>query len=109
MAGSNIKTIRKLQMAINMTGHYKILYHTSQFYSVEQQRPVQKYHIKQAKLNEETGRSESEEIFSTYSQMQIILYLRDYWYILNGLQVPHDNEQWDAIKEEHNIEYKDVR
>lgn len=108
MASSNIKTIHKLQTAINMTGHYKILYHTSQFYSVEQQRPVQKYHLKQARLNEITGKSESEEIFSTYSQMQIILYLRDYWYILNGLNVPHDNEIWEAVKEEHNIVYKDV-
>lgn len=109
MASSNIKTIRKLQMAINMTGRYKILYHTSQFYSAEQQRPVTKYHVKQSRYNEEIGKTESEEIFSTYSQMQVILYLRDYWYILNGLEVPHDNEIWEAVKEEQNIVYKDVR
>jgi len=105
---SNIKTIKKLQMAINSTCEYKMLYQTTQFYSTRQKRPVTKYILKKAQYNPNTGRAESEEVFSTYSQLQIIMYLRDYWCAVQGIPIPTDNEIWNAIKERDNITFKDV-
>lgn len=105
---SNIKTIKKLQMAINTTCEYKILYQTTQFYSKNQERPVTKYILKKAEYNPDTKRTESEEVFSTYSQLQIILYLRDYWCAVCGEPIPDDNEIWNDIKERNNITFKDV-
>lgn len=108
---SNIKTIKKLQLAINMNCPFRILYTTNQFYSVSKQMPVTKYCLRKAKLNYETNRSESEEIFSTYSQLQIILYLRDLWYVWLGKEIPNDNDLWENIKARDNITldtYKEV-
>ena len=105
---SNIKTIKKLQMAINTYCDFKILYQTSQFYSPSQKRPVTKYILRKAVINPETLKNETEEIFSTYSQLQVILYLRDLWYLINGNELPTDNELWQAIKEKNNITYEGV-
>jgi hypothetical protein len=105
---SNIKTIKKLQLAINMNCPFRILYTTSQFYSVAKQMPVTKYCLRKAELDYTENRSTSEEIFSTYSQLQIILYLRDLWYTWNNMELPTDNELWNGIKEREKINYKDV-
>ena len=105
---SNIKTIKKLQLAINMNCPFRILYTTNQFYSVDKQMPVTKYCLRKAVLNYDTNRSKSEEIFSTYSQLQIILYLRDLWYTWLGKELPTDNEMWNAIKERDHISYEEV-
>ena len=108
---SNIKTIKKLQLAINMNCPFRILYTTNQFYSVSKQMPVTKYCLRKATLDYAHNRSESEEIFSTYSQLQVILYLRDLWYVYNDIELPTDNEMWNEIKERDRITletYKDV-
>lgn len=105
---SNIKTIKKLQLAINMNCPFRILYTTNQFYSVDKQMPVTKYCLRKAELDYETHRSESVEIFSTYSQLQIILYLRDLWYTWLGKELPKDNEVWENIKIRDNISYEEV-
>ena len=105
---SNIKTIKKLQLAINMNCPFRILYTTSQFYSVDKQMLVTKYCLRKAELDYTEHKSTSEEIFSTYSQLQIILYLRDLWYTWNNMELPTDNELWNGIKEREKINYKDV-
>ena len=105
---SNIKTIKKLQLAINMNCPFRILYTTNQFYSVDKQMPVTKYCLRKASLDYDNHRSDSVEIFSTYSQLQIILYLRDLWYTYNGIPLPTDNELWENIKLRDNINYEDV-
>lgn len=105
---SNIKIIRKLQMAINTTCDYKILYQTSQFYSERQRRPVTKFILRKSIFNPDTRKSETEEIFSTYSQLQVILYLRDYWCAVRGEPIPDDNDIWNDIKATKNIDFKEV-
>ena len=90
---------------------FRILYTTNQFYSVDKQMPVTKYCLRKAEIDYNTHRSESEEIFSTYSQLQIILYLRDLWYTWLGKDLPTDNELWENIKARNKITsetYKDV-
>lgn len=94
---SNSTNIHRLQQAINQKG-YKILYSTSQFYSVKQNRPITTYQIRQAVVDEDTGKSHSVELFKSTSQIQILLFLRDFWYEINGWEVPTDNQMWEEIK-----------
>lgn len=90
--------IHKLQTAINSKGE-RITYNTSQFYSEEKKRPVTKYIIKKAIPNEDNPkRSHQVELFSAYSQLQIVLYLRDYWFTLNGIELPKDNKMWNMLR-----------
>lgn len=95
------KIIKKLQHALNDKG-LKILYSTAQFYSEDQQRPVTCYIIKQAIWDEEKRRNVNIELFKSYSQIQIVLFLRDMWYEVNGWEVPTDNDTWNKIKKEIN-------
>ena len=95
---SNSVNIHRLQQAINSRG-YKILYSTTQFYSDKQDRPVTMYLIKQAVYDELTGKHKNIELYKSTSQIQIVLFLRDMWFEINGWEVPTDNVQWNAIKE----------
>ena len=94
---SNSVIIHKLQQAINLKGG-RLLYCTSQFYSIKENRPVTVYHIKQAVLDEETEKTKNVELFKSASQLQIVLFLRDFWYEMNGWEVPTDNEVWNEKK-----------
>lgn len=94
---SNSVNIHKLQSAINRMG-YKILYSTSQFYSDKQDRPVTVYQIKQAVWDEEKQKNRAIELFKSTSQIQILLYLRDMWFEINGWELPTDNEVWNDIR-----------
>ena len=97
MANSNSTMIHKLQKALNLQGQ-KILYNTSQFYSDKQERPITFYHIKRAVYNEQTGKNKNEEIFKTTSQIQVVLFLRDYLFLVEGKELPTDNETWNEIR-----------
>ena len=94
---SNTVNIHKLQSALNQKG-MKILYSTSQFYSTQQDRPITIYTIKQATFDETKKKSKAKELFSSTSQLQILLFLRDMWYEVNGWEVPTDNEMWEEVK-----------
>lgn len=97
---SNSVMIHKLQTALNMKG-CKILYSTTQFYSDKQQRPITTYHIKKAVLDEDTGKIKNIELFKSTSQIQVLLYLRDMWYQINGMEIPKDNDIWNAIRDDN--------
>lgn len=96
--------IHKLQQALNMRG-LRIMYSTSQFYSEQQNRPVTIYHIKQAVWDEEKGKFQNMELFKSTSQVQVVLYLRDLWYDINGKEVPQNNEVWNAKKADYKGEH----
>ena len=96
---SNTVMIKKLQQALNAKG-CKLLYSTSQFYSQQQDRPVTMYVLKQAVWDEESGKNKSQELFKTMSQIQMVLFLRDMWYEVNGWEIPKDNEVWEQKKAE---------
>ena len=100
MAGSMIQTINKLQKAINAKNGRVIINHT-QFYSEQSKRAVGLYTVKQAYWNPDKGRTESYEIYAAYSQLQIVLFLRDYWYHLNHWKIPEDNKEWIAMREKY--------
>lgn len=86
-------------MAINEKFHEKLLYNKTQWYSDKQDRPVTTYVIRKAVWNEEKGKSVNIELFKSTSQIQVVLFLRDYWYKLNGWEVPADNPMWEKVKE----------
>lgn len=100
MPNSNSVMIHKLQHAINDKGG-NLLYNTTQFYSETANRPVTIYIIKQAQWSEERQRMVNVELFSSTSQIQIVLFLRDFWYKLNNWEVPTDNPIWEQAKEEY--------
>ena len=98
---SNSAMIHKLQNAINTKFDAKILYNKQQWYSQEQNRPVNQYVLRKAYMDEDAGKMKTIELFSSCSQIQIVLWLRDYWYELNGWEVPQDNEMWNKAKEKY--------
>lgn len=75
------------------------MYSTTQFYSEKQDRPITVYHIKQAVYDDNKEKFCNQELFNSTSQIQIVLFLRDLWYSLNGIELPTDNEQWNAIRD----------
>lgn len=99
-------TIKKLQRAINENFGEKLLVNKSQYFSEKSDRPMEILSIKKAIWNEEKRRYKNIEVFSSPSDVQIVLWLRDYWYELNGWEVPTDNEKWlearKKYEEKHN-------
>lgn len=103
-AAGQTKTIKKLQQALQFEGEL-ILITTTQFWSVDKHKIVTRYHIKKQVQAESKNKSSQVELFSSCSQIQITLFLRDYYYEVMGYEVPHDNPIWEAAKakyfEEH--------
>lgn len=97
MSQSNKTMIHKLQTAINQHGGC-ILIDRVQFYSEEQDRPISLYKISTPGEVMKNGKRKKEELFLTPSQIQVVLYLRDYWYNMQGMEIPTDNEMWEKIK-----------
>lgn len=91
--------IKKLQKAINENFDQKILINKSQFYSADADRPLELIIIKKAIWDPDKDKFKSVELFSSSSDVQIVLYLRDLWYELNGWEIPTDNEEWNRAKE----------
>lgn len=94
---------KKLQSAINQrTGDgAKLLINTQQWYSKDKGRTVTSYVIKQSVTDGDKAYRHNVEMFRTYSQVQMVLWLRDYWYELNGWEVPTDNSTWERLKKEY--------
>lgn len=100
MSRNDISTIRKLQTAINANGG-KILVNRQQFYSDKQKRPVNMFSVKEAYWDEDRERMANVELFASVSQIQIVLFLRDYWYKMNNMPVPTDNPIWEEAKKKY--------
>lgn len=104
-AAGQTRTIKKLQQALQIEGEL-ILITTSQFFSLEKSTTVTRYHVKkQIQSDKDRFKSTQVELFSSCSQIQITLFLRDYYYEVMGYEVPHDNPIWESAKakyfEEH--------
>ena len=100
MAGTKYITIaRKLQNACKKQYGEKLLIDQKQWYHYDKETTVTVYTL--FKATGEKGKSGKVKLFQTYSQVQLVLFLRDYWYELNGWEIPHDNEKWEEIKREY--------
>ena len=97
-AAGQTRTIKKLQKALQFEGEY-ILISTSQFFSIEKNTTVTRYHVKkQVPSDTDRYKSSQVELFSSCSQIQIALFLRDYYYEVKGIEIPHDNPYWEQCK-----------
>ena len=105
MPAGQTQTIKKLQKALQFEGEL-ILITTSQFWSIDKHTTVTRYHIKkQVQSLEDKNKSSQVELFSSCSQIQITLFLRDYYYEVKGYDVPHDNPIWEAAKAKYYEEH----
>lgn len=98
---------KKLQGACNRSFGVKLLINSKQWYSEDQGRAVTQYSIHQSVWNKEKQKDKNIELFKTYSQIQLLLFMRDYWYKLNGWEVPKDNEIWEEVKAKDAVRSKD--
>lgn len=99
--------IKNLQAAINTKFQQELLIDKVQWYSKEGDRPITLYKIKKPAENPELLKSKYIELFSTTSQIQIVLFLRDYWYKLNNWEIPTDNELWEDAKRAYYSKHQD--
>ena len=91
--GKYSSTIKKLHNAINNQFDKKLLINKTQFYSEKSQKVIEMIVIKQAVWDEQKGRYINIELYKSCSDINILLYLRDMWYNLNGWEVPKDTAQ----------------
>lgn len=97
--GQQQRLIRKIQQACNLKFDEKLCYNVVQFWSEDARRNINRYVIVKQNDNPITGKKGKEELFSTYSLIQAVRFMRDYWYRLNGIELPTDNEKWNEIRE----------
>ena len=91
---------KKLQGAINRkTGEkgVKLLINTQQWFSKDKNRPVTVYVVRQT-VQTIGDKKTTIELYRTYSHVQLVLWLRDYWYELNGWELPTDSTLWEGVK-----------
>ena len=107
MPASNLSMIHKLQKAINMNGGVLLLDRT-QFFSREQNRPVTMYRVCETVGTTKSGRRKKECLFETASQIQVVLFLRDYWFVMQGKGLPPivNNKKWGEIRDAHLESFK---
>lgn len=93
------KLIKKLQAAINLKFDEKLMLNQTQFYSDEQKRAITIISVKKAVETEEKKISNGKpkfnyiELFKSCSDTEILLFLRDYWFRLNGWEIPDDGKR----------------
>lgn len=100
--------IKKLQRAINDNFDQKILVNKTQYYSADADKVLEMLVIKKAVWDKDKQKFRNIELFASASDIQIVLWLRDYWYELNGWEVPTDNEEWNKAKQ-HYEERQDAK
>ena len=106
MGAGSKTTLKRLQRAINSySTDNKILVSENEWYSDLRQCTITSYVIRKALPQDDKrkGRKKTIELFSTTSLIQAVLYLRDYWYSLTGVEIPDDNEYWNNIKRSKGI------
>lgn len=99
---------KKLQTAINQRAGAKLVINTQQWYSQDRKRPITIYIVRQVFEDPTTNHKKSIQLFRTYSQIQMLLFLRDFWYDLNGWEIPTDNKMWEELKERYGQEEEPI-
>lgn len=100
MARSYKKLIYKLQTACNKQFDAHLLYNKTQVYSEKADKPVTFLCIRKATVDEK-GKRKNIELFNTTSELYIVMFLRDYWYSLNGWEIPEGTEGWEKEKQKY--------
>lgn len=101
MATSFKVMINKLQKACNEKFDARLLYNRTQVYSEKANRTITFLSVRQATTDPVTGKRKNIELFNTTSEVQVVKFLRDYWYELNGWEIPKDDEEWEKQKQKY--------
>lgn len=97
---SYLRTAKKLQTACRKVFKVKILINSKQWFNEDKDTAMTVYTVQVFDVDE-NGKKTYTELFKTYSQVQLVLFMRDLWYELNGWEVPTDNPRWQEIKEKY--------
>lgn len=100
MAANYLRTAKRLQTACRKQFGAKLLINSKQWYSDDKDMAMTMYVIQQV-IYTEDKKKRYIELFKTYSQVQLLLFMRDYWYKLNGWEVPTDNPIWEEVKRKY--------
>ena len=92
-------TAKKLQTAITTKFGIRLFINRHQRWSEEKNLATTYYVVKKEEVNEATGKKVTTELFTGNSSIQLVLFMRDYWYILNGMELPTDNQMWNEIRD----------
>lgn len=85
-------TMFKLQKAINAKGE-KILVDKTQFYSEKRNCIINMYEVKKSYIDAETGKTKKITLFSSSNNIHIVLFLRNYWFMMNNQPVPEVSDR----------------
>ena len=96
------KTTQKLIQALNSKGH-DLLFARKQFMGKEGM-PQNFYVLSKGCWNADKGKYDTVDIYKTTSLIRMVLFLRDMWYTENGWELPTDNEMWNKIREQINLQ-----
>ena len=92
------KTCKTLIKALNANGA-NILFNRKEFMGVEGV-PHTMYSVSKAIWDENRGRYSSQEIYKSASLVRVIFYLRDMLFLMQGKELPMDNELWNEARPE---------
>ena len=94
---SLLGTSKKLVKALNSRG-YTVTYGSKEFMAKDGTiHNMNMLYI--VTYNEEKNRYDSTPIYSTPSLVRLVMYLRDFWYIINGQELPTDQELWNKLRQ----------
>ena len=92
--------MKKLQTAINQKFGEKLLLTTTQWYNSSTDQVRDMLILKKSVYDAEKDRYIPVEVFRTASNIQMVLFMRDYWFMLNGWELPSSgNPMWEELKE----------
>lgn len=99
MAGTYLHTAKRLQTACRKLFGVNLLIQQRQWYSEDKQMAMTYYSVQKVDIVD--GKKMQIELFRTYSQVQLVLFMRDFWYDLNGWEVPKNNPIWEEAKKRY--------
>ena len=106
MPASNLSMIRKLTLAINTNGG-RVLMDRVQFFSEQEGRPITLYKVCEVVPKGEG--TKKNVLFETASQLQVVLFLRDYWFVMQGKELPaKNNMEWVEIRKKKKFDFSEA-
>lgn len=96
-----IPMMNKLRTALNTKGR-KITVNHKEFIGKDN-KPRRHYSVCEAEWDEEAEKYKYNELYSSSSQIRIVLFLRDLWYIEIGRELPTDIKMWNNVRANLNL------
>jgi hypothetical protein len=104
MAQSFTAKVNKLILAIKEKHAVKLLFSTKQFYKPDGNKMTY-YTLSEAVWDPDNGKYVNMTVFSAGSIIQIVLFLRDFYYSLEGKEIPTNLAWWEEIKRKKGVEF----